>query len=135
MEYNGKLYGKDVNEYFDTGRTTDDYDRQCELSGGELPDDICGHGGVYTKKGSDLFIQNDVTPHELRLIAKHMEDALKASSLTSAIGCDRELMDYLASRWNSQGKGHHLMGAYFENTSGSFREAIRAKMTKDQNVE
>jgi hypothetical protein len=73
MEYDGKLYGKEGGAYFDTGRTTEDYDRRCVSNIGQLPDNICGYGGIYTKKGSDLLIDRDMSPDDLRAIARHME--------------------------------------------------------------
>ena len=47
---------------------------------------------------------------------------------------DSELMDYLAESWNSQGRGHHLMGRWFPNVSGSFRDAIRSRIDALPNV-
>lgn len=41
---------------------------------------------------------------------------------------DSELMDYLATSWNSQGRGHHIMGRWFPNVSGSFRDAVRCRI-------
>ena len=28
---------------------------------------------------------------------------------------DQKLIDYLATTWDSQGKGHHIMGRWYEN--------------------
>ena len=39
---------------------------------------------------------------------------------------DTDRIEWLARRWNSQGKGHHLMGHFFKNPTGSFRDAIDA---------
>ena len=41
---------------------------------------------------------------------------------------DSELMEYLATSWNSQGRGHHIMGRWFSNVSGSFRDAVRCRI-------
>ena len=40
---------------------------------------------------------------------------------------DTEIVDYLARMWDSQGKGHHIMGRWFPNTTGSFRDAVSAR--------
>lgn len=39
---------------------------------------------------------------------------------------DSQRMDKLAAMWDSQREGHHLMGRWFPNTTGSFRDAIDA---------
>lgn len=41
---------------------------------------------------------------------------------------DSMLLDYLAAHWDSQGKGHYLMGRHFKNPTGSFRHAVWQRM-------
>lgn len=41
---------------------------------------------------------------------------------------DTEMLDYLASMWNSEGNGHEIMGRRFDNPTGSLRDAIKKKM-------
>jgi hypothetical protein len=40
---------------------------------------------------------------------------------------DKEIVDFLAARWNSQGSGQQVMGRRIPNVSGSFRDAIAAR--------
>ena len=37
---------------------------------------------------------------------------------------DKEIVDFLAARWNSQGSGQQVMGRRIPNVSGSFRDAV-----------
>lgn len=39
---------------------------------------------------------------------------------------DTDRIEHLARRWNPQGNGHHIMGHFFANPTGSFRDAIDA---------
>ena len=41
---------------------------------------------------------------------------------------DSEIVDFLATMWETESKGHYLMGRWFPNETGSFRDAIRAKL-------
>lgn len=38
-----------------------------------LPEGVDGTGGIYTKDNSDLFIERDMSPEDLRMIADHIE--------------------------------------------------------------
>ncbi len=50
------------------------------------------------------------------------------SSDLLGIPTDTELLDYLASLWDSQGEGHSICGSWFNNPTGSFRDAIHARI-------
>jgi hypothetical protein len=58
--------------------------------------------------------------------AEKLKLANKNDVPTLAAGTDTLRMDKLASRWDSQGKGHHICGKWVPNVTGSFRDAIDA---------
>lgn len=43
---------------------------------------------------------------------------------------DAERINHLSRLWDSQGRGHHLMGHFFTNPTGAFRDAIDADMDR-----
>lgn len=56
-----------------------------------------------------------------------VKECFTTESGTPAKHPDTEIVDYLAGMWDSQGKGHHLMGRWFPNATGSFRDAVAAR--------
>lgn len=47
-----------------------------------LPDGVNHIAGMYTKEKSDLFIDADITPDDLRRIANHMEANKKKGKIS-----------------------------------------------------
>ncbi len=65
-------------------------------------------------------------PYASCLMFKGCGDSATVRANLSAAGADTLRMDKLASRWDSQGKGHHICGKWVPNVTGSFRDAIDA---------
>jgi len=53
-------------------------------------------------------------------------EAIRDIEKVGRLLADSERIDKLAMHWDSQGKGHHLMGAWLPNVTGSFRDAVDA---------
>lgn len=56
MEFHGKLYGKIAGTFFDTGKTTDDYDRLVELL--KEAATLVGHPGTNISSSTDIACDN-----------------------------------------------------------------------------
>ena len=56
MAFHGKLYGKIAGTFFDTGKTTDDYDRLVELL--KEAATLVGHPGTNISSSTDISFDN-----------------------------------------------------------------------------
>lgn len=56
MEFHGKLYGKIAGTFFDTGKTTDDYDRLVELL--KEAATLVGHPCTNISSSTDIACDN-----------------------------------------------------------------------------
>ena len=73
------------------------------------------------ERDAERFAQerDAIADHEHQLVAQLRTELEQARQ-------DKEIVDYLASMWDSQGRGHHVCGRFLPNVNGSFRSAARA---------
>lgn len=64
---------------------------------------------------------------KLRLLVAMWAGRDEPNSLT-----DTELLNYIGSLWDSQGRGSAICGIWFDNPTGSFRDAVRDHMGRNR---
>ena len=72
---------------------------------------------------SDLDSDAEGMEHELFQLRAQVADL---TAQVEKFKADGALVDLLATYWESQGKGHHIMGRWVPNVDGSFRHAVAA---------